>query len=252
MRTSPGESPRRDGHLVVEDLSAGYKKTAIIRGVDVAVSKGEVVTVIGPNGAGKSTLLKSVMGLLEPMAGSISLGGEPIGGLPANKVAAKGVGYVPQVRDVFETLSVKENLEMGGYHLRRPEVQERIEEVLLAYPQLKGMLTRSAGKISGGERKMVAIGRVLMTRPSLVILDEPTAGLSPKLAQQMLEQYVARLTAREVAVLLVEQRAREALEISQYAYVLASGEVKLESAAASILDRDDLGQVFLGRTEGAA
>lgn len=239
-------SARAAGHLVVTDLSAGYNRVPIIRGVSLTVGRGEVVTIVGPNGAGKSTLVKAVMGVLSALEGEIWLGDTRISELRADQVARCGVGYVPQVRDVFEALTVRENLEMGATTVPRRDIAERVEDVIGAYPQLAALLKRQAGKLSGGERKMVAIGRVLMTRPTAVILDEPTAGLSPKLASQLLESYVAGLASRGAAVLLVEQRARQALGISDFAYVLASGEVRLASPASELLARDDLGQVFLG------
>jgi ABC-type branched-subunit amino acid transport system ATPase component len=238
---------RAEGYLVCAGLAAGYNRVAIIRDVSLTVGRGEVVTVIGPNGSGKSTLVKSIMGVLVALEGEIRLDKQPLSGLRADQVARVGVGYVPQVRDVFEPLTVKENLEMGATTLARRTIAERMEGVLEAYPQLKVMLKRQAGKLSGGERKMVAIGRVLMTEPSVVILDEPTAGLSPKLATQLLESYVGGLASRGTAVLLVEQRARQALKISDFAYVMAAGEVRIASPAADLLARDDLGEVFLGR-----
>lgn len=247
MPISQVDARLQASHLRVNGVDAGYKGLAIIRDVSVCAACGEVVAVIGPNGAGKSTLLKAVMGVLQPMAGSITLGAKDIGGLRADEIARSGVGYVPQVRDVFEPLSVKENLEMGAYGMRRREIAHRIAEVVEAYPQLGRMMNRAAGNLSGGERKMVAIGRVMMTRPSLMILDEPTAGLSPNLAHQLLETYVRQLTDQGVAVLLVEQRARDALKISNFAYVMASGRVQFASAAAELLDRPDLGEVFLGK-----
>lgn len=234
------------GHLVVTNLSAGYNRVPIIRGVSISVGQGEVVTIVGPNGAGKSTLVKAVMGVLGALDGEVRLGEEQISGLRADQVARIGVGYVPQVRDVFEALSVQENLEMGATTVPRRDLAAHLDDVIESYPQLRALLKRQAGKLSGGERKMVAIGRVLMTKPSVVILDEPTAGLSPKLASQLLESYVAGLASRGAAVLLVEQRARQALGISDFAYVLASGEVRFASPAAELLARDDLGQVFLG------
>jgi ABC-type branched-subunit amino acid transport system ATPase component len=196
--------------------------------------------------------LKAIMGILAPIHGVITLAGESIGGLRADQVARKGVGYVPQVRDVFESLSVRENLEMGGYLLHRREIPERISQVGDALPHLGAMLGRTARNLSGGERKMLAIGRVLMTRPSLVILDEPTAGLAPKVADQMLEEYVTGLRAREIAVIVVEQRAREALQVADFAYVMASGQIKLATAARDVLERPDIGEVFLGRAVAAA
>jgi ABC-type branched-subunit amino acid transport system ATPase component len=252
MPTSAHDARETSAHLNIRGVTAGYGGLPIIRDVSACVARGEVVSVIGPNGAGKSTLLKSVMALLEPMEGEITLGDIRLNGLQVEEVARCGVGYVPQVRDVFEPLTVKENLEMGGYQLPRRQVRERIEEVVVAFPQLASMLGRSSGNLSGGERKMVAIARVLMLRPSLVILDEPTAGLAPQLADRMLTDYVGRLAARDVAVLLVEQRAREALAISNFAYVMAAGVVELAAPATEILARADLGEVFLGRAATAS
>jgi branched-chain amino acid transport system ATP-binding protein len=250
MPTSAAEPPgsREAGaHLLVRGLTAGYGGLPAVREVSVCVGRGEVVSVIGPNGAGKSTLLKAVVGELAPMAGEVTLGGGCLHGLRADQIARRGVGYVPQVRDVFESLTARENLEMGGYQLRLGEVAGRIEEVLGAFPPLAPLLGRPAGNLSGGERKMVAIGRVLMTRPTLVLLDEPTAGLAPQLADRMLSDYVGALAARGVAVLVVEQRAREVLAISDYAYVMAAGTVALAAPAAVVRARPDLGDLFLGR-----
>jgi branched-chain amino acid transport system ATP-binding protein len=241
------DSREAEAHLNVRGLTAGYGGLPIVRDVSACVGRGEVVSVIGPNGAGKSTLLKAIMGVLEPMQGEIALGGRRLNGLRADRIARLGVGYVPQVRDVFEPLTVRENLEMGGFQLPRREVAKRVEEVAAAFPQLATMLGRPAGNLSGGERKMVAIGRVLMMRPTLVLLDEPTAGLAPQLADRMLTDYVGALAARNVAVLLVEQRAREALAISNFAYVMAAGAVAIAAPAAAVLARADLGDVFLGR-----
>ncbi len=247
MPTSAPEGRECSAHLLVRGVTAGYGGLPIIRDVTACVGRGEVVSVIGPNGAGKSTLLKAVVGVLKPMAGKVTLAGAGLDGLRADQVARRGVGYVPQVRDVFEPLTVRENLEMGGYQLPRRDLPERVEEVAAAFPQLATMLGRAAGNLSGGERKMVAIGRVLMMRPTLVLLDEPTAGLAPQLADRMLSDYVGALAARDVAVLLVEQRAREALAISDFAYVMVAGIVAIAAPAADILARGDLGDVFLGR-----
>ncbi len=241
------EDRERDVHLSVRGVTAGYGGLPIIRDVTACVGRGEVVCVIGPNGAGKSTLLKAVVGVLQPMAGEVTLAGTRLDGLRADQVARRGVGYVPQVRDVFEPLTVRENLEMGGYQLPRRAVAERVEEVAVAFPQLAPMLGRPAGNLSGGERKMVAIGRVLMMRPTLVLLDEPTAGLAPQLADRLLSEYVRALAARDVAVLVVEQRAREALAVSDFVYVMAAGVVASAAPAAEILARGDLGDLFLGR-----
>jgi ABC-type branched-subunit amino acid transport system ATPase component len=184
--------------------------------------------------------------VLTPSAGTITLGGESIAGLATDRIARKGVGYVPQVRDVFETLTVQENLEMGGYTLPPRRVGERIDRVLELFPALAPMHGRMAGNLSGGERKMLAMARVLMTEPSLLVLDEPTAGLAPQLAHTVLTEHVAALTRADVAVLLVEQRAREALAISDWAYLMVSGEVQLSASGREVLERPDVGAIFLG------
>jgi ABC-type branched-subunit amino acid transport system ATPase component len=231
-------------------VAAGYGSAPVIQDVSITAALGEVVAVIGPNGAGKSTLLKAVLGILRPSQGTITLAGEQITGLPANKVSRRGVGYVPQVKDVFEPLTVRENLEVGGYTLPRGEVAARVDEVMERYPALAAMRNRPAGYLSGGERKLLAMGRVLMRRPSLLVLDEPTAGLAPQLAHELLTRNVTQLAGSGVAVLLVEQHAHEALAISDWAYVMAAGRVRLSDAAAALAQRPDLGDIFLGLTVG--
>ena len=246
MPTSSAER-RASVHLAITNLSSGYGQAPVIRELSLTVAREEVVTVIGPNGAGKSTLLKTVLGVLVPIAGEITLDGKAITGLRTDQIARKGVGYVPQVKDVFDPLTVRENLEMGGFTLARREVDTRVREVMELYPQLAAMRDRYAGHLSGGERKMLAMGRVLMTRPSLLVLDEPTAGLSPQLAHELLHEHVARLASTGVAILLVEQHARDALAISDWAYVLSSGQVALEDRASRLLERPDIHEIFLGR-----
>jgi ABC-type branched-subunit amino acid transport system ATPase component len=244
MPTSSAERP----HLEISGLSAGYGQALVIRDIDITVEREQIVSVIGPNGAGKSTLLKAILGVIAPAQGKISLEGELISGLRTDQIARRGVGYVPQVKDVFDTLTVRENLEMGGYVLRRQDAEKRIEEVLELYPALARMGDRYAGNLSGGERKMLAMGRVLMTRPTLLVLDEPTAGLAPQIAHQLLHEQVSRLASTGVAILLVEQHARDALAISDRAYVLAAGQVALSDSAANLLERPDIHEIFLGRT----
>ena len=251
MPTSSAETDSRPVHLEIAGLSAGYGQAAVIRGIDLTVGREEVVSVIGPNGAGKSTLLKTVLGVLTPMEGTIRLDGSDIGGLRTDQIARRGVGYVPQVRDVFDPLTVRENLEMGGYVLGRRAAAERLEEIFALYPTLAAMRDRYGGHLSGGERKLLAVARVLMTQPTVLVLDEPTAGLSPQLAHQLLHEQVSRLAATGVAVLLVEQHARDALTISDRAYVLAAGQVVLMDRAAKLLEREDLHEIFLGRSVAA-
>lgn len=238
--------------LAVHDLTAGYGGPPVIRGVSVALDKGRVAVVAGPNGAGKSTLVKSIVGHLRCSGGKVLVDGQDITNKPAERIARGGVGYVPQNDDVFGSLTVNENLEMGGYLLRRREVPARIDEIYTMFPALAKMRSRHVSRLSGGERKMVAIGRVLMLKPPVLILDEPTAGLSVALTQELFERYIPALTATDVAVLLVEQKATEALRMADWGYILVSGEVHVSQPAATILSRPDLGEVFLGGSRSVA
>jgi ABC-type branched-subunit amino acid transport system ATPase component len=251
MPISPAELSTEPGspvHLELRGVAAGYGDVPVVRDMDLAVGRGEIVTIVGPNGAGKSTVLKAIVGILRPSEGTIVLAGQPIGGLRTDHIVRRGVGYVPQVRDVFEPLTVRENLEMGGYTLRQSRLSGRIHDVVTLFPALSAMLDRQAGTLSGGERKMLAVGRVLMREPSLLILDEPTAGLSPQIAATFLREHVTRLATTGVAILLVEQRARDALAVSTRGYVMASGRVQLTGPASELLQREDIGRIFLGRS----
>ena len=247
MPISRGEAGRQPAMLSVTDLVAGYGGPPIIRGVSATVGEGEVVTIVGPNGAGKSTLLKAVAGLLTADSGSVSFGGQEITNVRSHRLARLGIGYVPQNDDVFDPLTVRENLEMGGYLLDRHEIRARIEAVVSVLPLVGRLLDRRAVKLSGGERKMVAIARALMPQPKLLLLDEPTSGLSGERSSQFLKRDVRALADTGTAILLVEQKALSALEISHWGYVLALGQVVLSSSAPELLARRDLGDVFLGR-----
>lgn len=227
-------------------LTAGYGDIEIVQAIDLAVSEGSLVSVVGPNGAGKTTLLKAILGLVRVFDGRVHLDGEDVTRLPLEQLVRRGIGYVPQVDDVFETLRVHENLEMGGYLLDKQTRAERIEEVLEVFPILATHLRRFVGTMSGGERKMVAVGRALMTSPRVVVFDEPTAGLAPALVRSVLEDQARALADRGKAVLLVEQRAHAALELSDWAYVLVQGRVALSAPAAEVLGNPEMGEVFLG------
>ena len=232
--------------LSAEGITSGYGGVPVIRDVSIAVGPSEIVAVIGPNGAGKSTLLKSLVGILRVTSGRVVLGDDDVTNRPPEELARRGVGYVPQVNDIFEPLTVHENLEMGGYLLSGSRLQDRIREVGEVFPALPPMLKRRADKLSGGERKMLAIARVLMLDPSVLILDEPTANLSPKLADNLLREHVIRLATAGKAVLLVEQRARAALQIASWTSVLVSGMTRLEGRPADLLRREDFEELFLG------
>jgi ABC-type branched-subunit amino acid transport system ATPase component len=252
MPTSSAEAARPKAHLQIENVSAGYGGAPIVNGASASVGLGEVVTIVGPNGAGKSTLLKAVVGMIPAMSGQVLLAGEDVTNMRANHLARRGLGYVPQVNDVFDTLSVTDNLAMGGYLLGRADMAGRMEAVLDIFPALKRMLKRTASKLSGGERKMLAMARVLMLEPRVLVLDEPTSNLSADLSRMLLEDHVSRLGKAGTAVLIVEQKALAALTISDWAYVMAGGTVKVSSAAKELLARKDIGEVFLGRTTGEA
>jgi ABC-type branched-subunit amino acid transport system ATPase component len=232
--------------LRAEGITAGYGGVPVIRDVSISVGPGEIVAVIGPNGAGKSTLLKSLVGILRASTGKILLGADDVTGHSPEDLARRGVGYVPQVQDIFEPLSVKENLEMGGYLLKDSELPARIGEVCEVFPALTPMMKRRADKLSGGERKMLAIARVLMLDPRVLILDEPTANLAPALADMLLKERVRRLADLGKAVLLVEQRARAALGIADWTLVLVSGMTRLEGRPGDLLERPDFEELFLG------
>jgi ABC-type branched-subunit amino acid transport system ATPase component len=232
--------------LQARGITSGYGGAPVIRDISIAVGPGEVVAIIGPNGAGKSTLLKSLVGILKLDKGTILLGDDDVSGRPPEDLARRGVGYVPQVNDIFEPLTVLENLEMGGYLLSAAQVRARVGEVGDVFPQLPPMLRRRADKLSGGERKMLAIARVLMLDPKVLILDEPTANLSPRLADGLLREHVRRLAGLGKAVLLVEQRARAALQVADWTSVLVSGSIRLEGRPAELLQRKDFEELFLG------
>ena len=235
--------------LQVAGLSAGYGGPPIVSELDLTVGKGEVVTIVGPNGAGKSTLVKTIIGELRASSGVVMLAGTPVTSVPTELLVRRGIGYVPQRNDVFGMLTVRENLEIGGYLLSKREVGRRIEETLSYFPRLEELAARRVlvSKMSGGERKMLALARALMMRPEVPILDEPTAGLAVQVAKTVLHEQVPALAERGVSILLIEQRAADALEISNWGYVLVSGMVRISASASEILGRKDIGEIFLGK-----
>ena len=232
--------------LRAQDVTAGYGGDPVIRGITVHATPGQVVSLVGPNGSGKSTLLKSLVGIVRVSSGTVLVGDRDVTNQPPEEIARAGVGYVPQVDDVFAPLTVKENLEMGGYLLHRHQLAERIERVLGVFPRLSTMTGRAAGKLSGGERKMLAMGRVLMLDPGVFLLDEPTANLAPRVAKQLLDEHVRRLAASGASVLIVEQRARAALAISDLTYVLGGGELRMQGLPADLSANPDFIESFLG------
>jgi ABC-type branched-subunit amino acid transport system ATPase component len=251
LSAEPAVSPDRE-HAVrgeriqAESVTAGYGGDPVIRTVSVQAEPGQVVSLVGPNGSGKSTLLKSLVGIVRVSTGRVFVGDRDVTNLAPEEVARAGVGYVPQVDDVFAPLSVRENLEMGGYLLARKQISPRIEHVLTVFPRLATMLQRPAGKLSGGERKMLAMGRVLMLEPAVFLLDEPTANLAPAIAKSLLGDHVRQLAERGASVLIVEQRAKAVLAISDRTYVLGGGQLRMEGTPAELAGNPAFVDSFLG------
>jgi branched-chain amino acid transport system ATP-binding protein len=217
-----------------------------VRDVSISVRPGQVAALVGPNGAGKSTLLKAILGIARVMGGSVLLDGDDVTGRPLEQLARRGIGYVPQSDDTFDTLRVSENLDMGGYLLGKAARASRASEVLKVFPHLRPRLRQYVGTMSGGERKMTAVARALMLSPRVLILDEPTAGLSPELTQVVLSGQVRLLADAGHAVLLVEQKAHAALAVADWAYVLVRGSVVMSAPAAEVLADAGVGELFLG------
>lgn len=234
--------------IVVDNVVAGYTpEVDILRGMSVRADAGEIVTLLGPNGCGKSTLLKTIAGYLAPRAGRVLLEGRDVSALPVHrKIRQTGLGFVPQTENVFTALTIRENLQVGGHHLADAQVRERIDELCGAYPILKAKFNAPAASMSGGERQILALARALMPRPRLLLLDEPSAGLSPKMLQEVFEA-IRHIRAKEgLCVLMVEQNAMEALRISDRAYVLSMGAVALSGDARALMDDPKIRELYLG------
>lgn len=230
--------------LKIENLRTGYGGTEILHGIFCKVEEGEVVTVIGPNGAGKSTLMRAILGILKPTQGRIIFNDKDITGKNTNQIVREGICYVPQSDNVFPSLTVEENLEMGAF-IRRDGYREKMKEVYQIFPDLKEKRKVKAKKLSGGQRQMVAVGRALMLDPTLLLLDEPSAGLAPRLVQIIFNKII-QINESGVSILIVEQNARKALEISHRGYVLAMGNNKFEGSGENILNDEEIGKLYLG------
>jgi len=232
--------------LELSNVHTYYGNIHALKGISLRVDEGEIVTLIGSNGAGKTTTLKTISGLLTPREGSITLGGKAIHGLPAHEIVALGVGHSPEGRRVFRKMSVKENLEMGAY-LRKPgpEVASDLERVLNLFPRLRERFDQKAGTMSGGEQQMLAIGRALMSRPRVLLLDEPSMGLAPILVEQIFE-IVREINKAGTTVLLVEQNAMMALALANRGYIVQTGEITLEDAAGKLANNPKVKEAYLG------
>ncbi|WP_025322151.1 ABC transporter ATP-binding protein [Deferrisoma camini] len=232
--------------LTVRGLVVRYGKLAVLHGIDLEVLPGETVCVVGANGAGKSTLLKAIMGAAPVSEGEIRFDGKPVAGLATEEVVSRGLVYVPEGRMLFGPLSVEENLRLGAYVVRdERRVQENLERVYALFPRLKERRQQAAATLSGGEQQMVAIGRGLMSGPKVLMLDEPSLGLAPKLVDEVLET-VDTLKAQGMTILLVEQTVREALEIADRGYALQSGRIVASGPGRDLLEDDRLRSAYLG------
>ena len=226
------------------DIVAGYGETEILHGVSISVDAGEIVTIIGPNGCGKSTLMKAIVGLVSVGSGSVRFRGEDISNLSPERIVRTGLCYVPQTANVFPSLTIRENLDMGAF-IRKDDYRGRIEEMFEIFPDLADRPNRNAGSLSGGQRQMLAIARALMLDPVALLLDEPSAGLSPLMMGSVFER-IRSVNAMGVSILLVEQNAREALSMSDRGYVISSGENRLEDRGPALLDNPEIARLYLG------
>ncbi|HYM19986.1 MAG TPA: ABC transporter ATP-binding protein [Candidatus Kapabacteria bacterium] len=233
--------------LEIKDLHVSYGQIAALKGVSLSVLSGEIVTLIGANGAGKTTLLRTISGLLKPKSGSISIDGSEISKLPAHEIVGKGIAQSPEGRMIFANLTVIENLKMGAY-LRKDsdEIEKDSEYVFSIFPRLKERLAQTGGTLSGGEQQMLAIGRALMSKPRILLLDEPSLGIAPKLVRTIFEKIVEINKNLKVTVLLVEQNAHMALAIAKRGYVLETGKIVLEGNANELAENEDVKKAYLG------
>ena len=231
--------------LKVDNIHVYYGAIHAIKGISFEVNEGEIVTLIGANGAGKSTTLNTIAGLLRPREGSIAFEGKNLAGIPAHKLISLGMALCPEGRRVFQQMTVRENLEMGGYTRQATEIDGSMENVFNRFPRLKEREKQVAGTLSGGEQQMLAMGRALMSKPKLLMLDEPSMGLAPILVEQIFD-IIKELHKAGTTILLVEQNAQMALSIADRAYVLGTGKITMSGAAADVLADDRVRAAYLG------
>ncbi len=232
--------------LEVRDLAVNYGAIRALQGISFHVEEGEIVTLIGANGAGKSTTLKTISGLLRPAAGSLTYRGEPIAGIPADRIVKLGIIQVPEGRQIFAPLTVRENLEMGAYTRKdKSEIERSMKRVFASFPRLEERLTQRGGTLSGGEQQMLAMGRAMMAEPNLLLMDEPSMGLAPILVEEIF-RIIQGINKQGVSILLVEQNAAMALSVASRAYVLETGRIVLEGPAQAVRENPDVKKAYLG------
>ena len=231
--------------LQVQDVNVYYGSIHAVKNISLQVNEGEIVTLIGANGAGKSTTLNTIAGLLKPKTGSVTFDGHVISGMPANKIVPLGMALCPEGRRIFQHMTVRENLEMGGYSRPRNEIEDSIEEVFQRFPRLKERRKQVAGTLSGGEQQMLAMSRALMSHPKLIMLDEPSMGLAPILVDQIFS-IIKQMHEAGTTILLVEQNATKALKIADRAYVLETGSITLQGTGSELASSDEVRKAYLG------
>jgi len=230
--------------LIGTAMTGGYGGADILNGCTISVESGEIAVIVGPNGAGKSTAMKAMFGMLDLRAGSVLLDGEDITTLPPQHRVQRGMGFVPQTQNVFKLMTVEENLEMGGF-IRDDDFADTIEEIYNLFPVLREKRAQPAGELSGGQRQQVAVGRALMTQPKVLMLDEPTAGVSPIVMDELFDRIID-VARTGIAILMVEQNAKQALAIADRGYVLVQGENRYTDTGAALLANPDVRRAFLG------
>ena len=230
--------------LVGTAMTGGYGGADILKGCTIAVEAGEIAVIVGPNGAGKSTAMKAMFGMLDLRAGTVLLNGDDISDLPPQQRVRRGMGFVPQTQNVFTSMTVEENLQMGGF-IRGDDFSDTIEEIYRLFPVLREKRAQPAGELSGGQRQQVAVGRALMTQPKVLMLDEPTAGVSPIVMGELLDRIID-VAQTGIAILMVEQNAKQALQIADRGYVLVQGENRYTDSGAALLANPDVRRAFLG------
>jgi branched-chain amino acid transport system ATP-binding protein len=245
MAATAPDAPPVNRLLEIDDVTVRYGNIEAVRGISFYVGAGEIVTLIGGNGAGKTTTLKTISGIRRASSGKIRLEGKSIERLPAHEIVERGISHAPEGRHVFPRMSVRENLEMGAFHRRGADLSEDLDNVFALFPVLKERFSQAGGTLSGGEQQMLAIGRALMAKPKIMLLDEPSMGLAPQLVERIFE-IIRRINEQGTTILLIEQNAQMALQTAHRGYVIETGQIVLHDDAKKLLGNDQVRRAYLG------